>query len=545
MAKDIVYDKEARKKLRDGVNKLAKAVVTTLGPRGRNVGIDNPTDSIQVIHDGVTVARQVILKDPHENMGAKLVRQAASKTADTAGDGTTTATLLAQVIINKGLDEIEKENVEVAANPMIMRLGFEQAVSIVLKEIDKLKTEVKEHDIQKVATISAQSEEIGKLITEALEKVGRDGVVTVEEGKSMELSIDFKEGMEFDRGYISGYFVTNDKGEAEIERPAILVTDKKFSGLQEILPALEKFMDAKNTSQAESFFVISPDVTGEALTTLVLNKIQGRVTALAVKAPGFGESTREMLEDIAVLTGGKLVSEEAGVKMEAIQVSDFGKADKVWADKNNCRIIGGKGTKEAIAARVSKIKAEIERATNDYDKEQLQRRVAKLVSGVGIINVGAPTEVQFKDAKERVIDAVAATKAALEDGIVTGGGITLLKVRKALLPLIESLKGEQKLGAQILYDALAEPFKWIVQNAGGDSNKALDIVEHAIDPNYGYNALTMEFGDISEVIDPAKVTKEVVTNAVSVAMMVLTMACAIADELPPQPQSVVVNNNQR
>ncbi len=524
MAKSILYGQEARDALRQGVNKLAEAVVTTLGPRGRNVAIDQPPDSVNVNHDGVTVAKQVILKDPHQNMGAKLVRQAASKTADVAGDGTTTATLLAKVIINKGLDEIEKENSVV--NPMIMRLGFEKAVDLIVKEIDKLKTEVKGDEIEKVATISAQSEEIGKLIAEALHKVGRDGVVTVEEGKSMEMTVDYKEGMEFDRGVISNYFYTSDKGEAEIEKPILLITDKKLGSLQDILPALELYVNAK----AESFFVVAPDVSGEAVAALIINKLKGIVKSLAVRAPGIGGNTREVLEDIAALTGGVVISDEAGRKMEEIQITDFGRADKIWADKDSCRIIGGKGDKVKIDARVIKIRAEIEKATNDYDKEQLQARIAKLVSGVGIINVGAPTEVEYNDAKERVIDAVAATKAALEDGIVTGGGVTLLKVRKELAPLIGKLRGDQKLGVQILYDALAEPFKWIVKNAGGNPEEALNKVESSSDFNFGYNALTMEFGDISEVIDPAQVTKAVVIHAVSVAMMVLTTECLIADE---------------
>jgi len=525
LPKDIQYSSDARFKLREGVNKLAKAVVTTLGPRGKNVGIDTQGDTVNVIHDGVSVAKQVVLKDPLENMGAKLVRQAASKTNDTAGDGTTTSVLISAEIINKGLDELEAEGSTV--NPMIMRRGFEKAVDVVVKEIDKLKTEVKEGEIQKIATISAQSEEIGKLIAEALQQVGKDGIVTVEEGKATELSVEYKEGMELLSGYLSSYFVTNtDKNEVELERPVILITDKKLNNLQDMLPALEKFVAMK----AESLFIIAPDVTGEALTTLVLNRIQGRFKLLAVKAPGFGENVREMLEDIAVLTGGTVISDEVGTKMDVITAEDFGRADKVWADKTTFRIIGGKGDKQAIDARVSQIKAAVERATHDYDREEFQKRVAKLKSGVGIINIGAATEVEFKDAKERVTDAVSATKAALDDGIVTGGGLTLLKVRKSLLPLIGTLKGDEKLGAQILYDALVEPFRWIVKNSGGDPEEALIKVESSTDLNFGFNALTLEFGDISEVIDPAKVTKEAVINAVSVAMMVLTTEALIAEE---------------
>lgn len=555
-ARDIQYGSEARASLKAGVNKLAKAVVTTLGPRGRNVGLDTQQkNTVNVVHDGVTVANEVILKDTFENMGAKLVRQAASKTADTAGDGTTTATLLAQVIINKGLDEIEKE-AEVAANPMIMRTGFEKAKSLIIEEIDKLKIDVKDSEIQKVATISAQSEEIGKLIAEALHKVGRDGLVTVEEGKKMELSVEYKEGMEFDRGVISSYFYTNnDKGEAEIDNVAVLLLDKKVSVLAELLPALEKFIALKRGSTVESLFIIAPDIEGEALMALVMNKLGNNIKSIAVKTPGIGEQQGEMLGDIAVLTGAKVVSQEAGLELEKFDPEWFGKADKIWADKSNCRIIGGKGEKDAITKRVSQIKTDVDKATNDWDKEGLRTRVAKLVSGVGIINVGAPTEVQFRDSKERVIDAVAATKAALEDGIVTGGGITLLKVRRVLLPLIELTKGDEKLGVQILYEALAEPFKWIVKNAGGNPEEALAkvegtgryVVSNAVngttdDPaNYGYNALTMEFGDISDVIDPAKVTKEVVINAVSVGMMVLTTECLIADE-PPETPKTVVNN---
>lgn len=523
MAKQITFSEEARQALVRGVNILAKAVVTTLGPKGRNVALDRKWGAPNVVHDGVTVAKEIELEDPFENMGAQLVKEAASKTNDVAGDGTTTATLLAQAIINTGF-----KNVTAGANPMILKAGMEKGVATVVAEIKKMAKTVKDTDVAKVATISAQDEKIGARIAEALTKVGKDGVVTVEEGQGLEISIDYKEGMEFDKGYASSYFVTNaDRMEAEIGDPYILITDKKISALNELLPFLENLVKV-----SKNLVIIADEIEGEALATLVVNKLRGTFNTLAVKAPGFGDRRKEMLEDIATLTGGIVISEDTGRKLESVTLEDCGRADKVWADKENCRIIGGKGVQTAIKARIAQIKRAIEETTSDFDKEKLQERLAKLSGGVAVINVGAATEVELKEKKERVNDAVAATKAALEEGIVPGGGVALLRARSVLPKLRESLTvADEKIGIDILYAALGEPLRWIAHNAGADEGWVLKKVEEAKLDDYGFNALTMDFGSMlqSGIVDPAKVTRSAVLNAASVGMMVLTTEALVTD----------------
>ncbi len=533
MAKQIKYGKEARESLIEGVNKLANAVTTTLGPKGRNVAIDKKWGAPNVIHDGVGVAKEIELEDPFENMGAQLVKEASSKTSDVAGDGTTTATLLAQSIINSGVKHVDS-----GINPMIMRYGIEKGVDAVVEEIVKLAQPVKEADVAKVATISAQSEEIGKMISDALNKVGKDGVVTVEEGRGIEMSVDYKEGMEFDKGYASAYFVTNpDKMESEIEDPYILITDKKISNIQEFVPLLESIVKV-----TKNLVIIADEIEGEALALLVLNKLKGTFNSLAIKAPGFGDRRKEMLEDIAILTGGQVISEDTGMKFESVTTDMLGRADKVWADKDNARIIGGKGDKKVLQSRIEQIKRAIDTTSSDFDREKLQERLAKLSGGVAVINVGAATEVEMKDKKERVTDAVAATKAAIEEGIVPGGGVTLLKVRKVLLPLKEKMKtNDEKIGIDILYDALSEPIKLIAKNAGADDSLVLQKVEdNKTEADFGFNVLTMEYGSMIKagIIDPAKVTRSAVQNAASVGMMVLTTEALVTDlpeKTPPMP----------
>lgn len=530
MAKQLQFGEEARRSLTKGVNQIAKAVVTTLGPKGRNVGLEKKWGAPTVVHDGVTVAKEIELKDPFENMGAQLLKEAASKTNDKAGDGTTTATILAQAIVNDGM-----KNVTAGANPMILREGMEKARTVVINEIKKMARPVKDQDVVRVATISAQNEEIGEKIAEAIAKVGKDGVITVEEGRGTELETEYTEGMQFDKGYVSPYFVTNtDKMEAEIENPYILITDKKISALNEILPFLENFVKVSKT-----LVIIADEIEGEALAALVVNKMRGTFSPLAVKAPGFGDRRKEMLEDIAILTGATVISEDKGRTLESITVEDCGHADKIWADKENCRIIGGKGEKAGITARINQIKRAIDKTTSDFDKEKLQERLAKLSGGVAVINVGAATEVEMKEKKERVNDAVAATKAALEEGIVPGGGVTLLRARKALVKFKETLKvTDERIGAEILYNALAEPIRGIAQNAGVDAGWVLKKVEENTKVDYGFNAMTEEFQSMLEagIVDPAKVTRSALQNAVSVAGTILTTEALIADIPEKKPE---------
>lgn len=528
MAKQIKFGDEARQSMIRGVNTLAKAVVTTLGPKGRNVALDKKWGAPTVIHDGVSVAKEIELEDPFENMGAQLVKEAASKTNDVAGDGTTTATLLAQSIVNAGF-----KNITAGANPMIMKAGIDKAVTVVRDEITKMSKTVKDADVAKVATISAQDDKIGTLIADALHKVGKDGVVTVEEGKGLTMEIEHKEGMEFDKGYASAYFVTDSaKMEATIQDAYILITDKKISAIADLLPFLEGFIKV-----SKNLVIIADDIEGEALATLVVNRMRGTVNVLAVKAPGFGDRRKAMLQDIAILTGGTVVSEDTGRKLENVTVNDCGRADSVWADKDNCRIIGGKGEKKALADRVAQLKREIEDTTSDFDREKLQERLAKLAGGVAVINVGAATEVELKEKKERVNDAVAATKAALEEGIVPGGGVTLLRSRASLLKLKNSLpEGDERVGVDIMYQALGEPIRWIAKNSGADDGWVVKTVEENKANDYGFNAMTMEFGSMlaAGVIDPAKVTKSAVANAASIASMILTTEAMVTDIKEPE-----------
>ncbi len=526
MAKQLKFAEDARQKLAKGVNILAKAVVTTLGPRGRNVALDRKWGAPNVVHDGVSVAKEIELEDPFENMGAQLVKEAASKTNDVAGDGTTTSTLLTQMMVNYGL-----KNVTAGANPMILKKGIDMAVQEVIRQVKKMAKKVSinsEDELVQIAKISAADENIGTLIAEAIKKVGKDGVVTVEEGKGLQMEIQYKEGMEFDRGYASPYFVTDpDKMVAEIEDPYVLITDKKISAVSDLLPFLEKFVKV-----SKNLVIVADEVEGEALATLVVNKLRGTFNAMVVKAPGFGDRRKEMLEDIAILTGGTVISEDLGKKLDNIEVDDCGRADKVWADKENTRIIGGKGESAKIKARVAQIRREIAESTSDFDKEKLQERLAKLSGGVAVINVGAATEVEMKEKKERVNDAVAATKAALEEGIVAGGGVTLLQARKTLMDLKKKMEfDEEKTGVDIVYRALAEPVKMIASNSGADAGWVLKKIEEAKDSDYGFDAMTLEFGSMVKkgIIDPAKVVRTALENAASVATMVLTTEALITD----------------
>ncbi len=522
MAKQLKFGEEARQALLKGANALAKAVVTTLGPKGRNVAIDKKWGAPNVIHDGVSVAKEIELQDPFENMGAQLVKQAAEKTNDMAGDGTTTSTLLAQSIISQGL-----KNVTAGANPMLIKRGIDKGVEALVAEIKKVAKPIKgKEEITSVATISAGDSEIGKKISEALDKVGRDGVVTVEEGKGFTIDIEYKEGMEFDKGYASQYFVTiPERMEAEMENAYILITDKKISSIQELLPFLEKFVKI-----SKNLVILADDVEGEALATLVVNRLKGSFNALAIKAPGFGDRRKAMLEDIAILTGGSVISEDTGRKLENIEIEDLGQAEKVWADKENTRIIGGKGIKTAIQARIKQIREEMDRTTSDFDKEKLQERLAKLSGGVAQINVGAATEVELNDRKERVKDAVEATKAAIEEGIVPGGEVTYLRVSK-VLDSVKTDNEDEKIGLSILKYALEQPIRWLAKNAGADDGYVLKKVLESKDPDYGYNALTGDFGSMiaAGVLDPAKVTRTALQNAASVGSMVLTTEALITD----------------
>jgi chaperonin GroEL len=522
MAKQLKFSKDARKALLKGIDIVAKAVVTTLGPKGRNIALDKKWGAPNIVHDGVSVAKEIDLPDPFENMGAQLVKEAASKTNDNAGDGTTTSTLLAQVMTQKGMAKIDA-----GANPMIVKKGIEKAVAAVTAELKKMAKPIKSREeIAQVASISAGDAEIGAKIAEALDKVGRDGVVTVEEGKGLTIDIEYKEGMEFDRGYASAYFVTNpDKMEAEIEDPYILLTDKKITSIQELLPFLEKFVKV-----SKSLVIIADEIEGEALATLVVNRLKGTFNALAIKAPGFGDRRKEMLEDIAVLTGATVISEDTGKTFESIEVTDLGRSDKVWADKDNARVIGGKGDKKAIEARVESIRKQIKASDSDFDKEKFEERLAKLSGGVAQINVGAATEIELNDKKERVKDAVGATKAAVEEGIVPGGETALLRSRKVLKG-IKVEKGDEQIGVDIVSEALEEPIKWLAKNAGDDALVVLKKVLASKDNDFGYNALTSGYGSMTKmgIIDPVKVTRSALQNAASVAMMVLTTEGLVTD----------------
>ena len=524
MAKEIVFDVDAREKLKKGVDSLANAVKATLGPKGRNVVIDKKFGAPQVTKDGVTVAKEIELKDAVENMGAQMVKEVASKTNDTAGDGTTTATVLAQGIINNGL-----KNVAAGANPMDIKRGIDKAVKTVVTELKKLSKEVgSDNDkIKQVATISANNDEsIGSLIAEAMKVVGKDGVITVEEAKGTETEVKTVEGMQFDRGYLSPYFVTNaEKMITELETPYILIHDKKISNMKDLLPVLEPVAQS-----GKPLLIIAEDVDGEALATLVVNKIRGSLKIAAVKAPGFGDRRKAMLEDIAILTGGTVISEERGFKMENTTIDMLGTCEKVEIDKDNTTIVNGAGTKDDIVARTNQIKAQIETTTSDYDKEKLQERLAKLAGGVAVLYVGAATEVEMKEKKDRVDDALAATRAAVEEGIIPGGGVAYIRAAEAL-DENSGANEDENTGIKIVKRAIEDPLRTIIENAGGEGAVIVQKVKEGKD-DFGYNARTDKYESLlkSGVIDPTKVSRSALENAASIASMLLTTECVVADE---------------
>lgn len=520
-AKQMKFNDDAQQAMLAGINKLSQAVVATLGPRGGNVAIDKSWGAPSVIHDGVSVAKEITLEEPYENMGAQLVKEAASKTNDVAGDGTTTATLLAQQITAMGM-----KNIAAGANPMMVKKGIDIAVNAVVKQIEKLAKPVKPEDWVKVATISAQNEVIGKKIAEALKLVGKDGVVEVEEGKTMDIEIEHTEGMSFDKGYASHYFVTNtDSMEALLEDPYILITDQKISSIQDLLPFLEKLMKL-----SKNLVLIADDVDGEALATLVVNKLRGVFNVLAVKAPGFGDRRKAMLEDIAVLTGGQFISTDTGRKLDSVLPEDCGHANFVRATKDTTTIVGGKGKKVDLDARIAQMKREIEKTTSEFDKEKLQERLAKLSGGVAVIKVGAATEIELKELQERVKDAKEATKAAIEEGVIPGGGVTYLRAAK-VLDALKDADQDVMSGIKIVKDALMMPVRILAENSGADGGWVVNTVMGQKSPSYGFNAQTLEFGDMLEqgVIDPAKVAKHALKNASSVAGMILTTRVLITD----------------
>ncbi len=533
-AKQLVFAEEARRSLKKGIDILATAVGTTLGPKGRNVALDKKWGAPTITHDGVTVAKEIELEDPYENMGAQLLKEAATKTNDVAGDGTTTATVLAHSIVTEGL-----KNVAAGANPMLLKHGIEKATQAIVEAIKEqaIELETKE-DIANVASISAHDREIGELIAEVMDKVGKDGVITVEESKSLEFETEYVEGMQFDRGYISPYFITNPEAmEAVLQEPYILIYDKKISAATDIVPILEKLVQVGK----RDLVVIAEDVDGEALATLVLNKLRGMINALAVKAPGFGDRRKAMLQDIAILTGGQVITEEMGRKLETATIADLGRADKVVATKEDTTIVGGKGDEREIKGRIEQIKAEIEKSTSDYDKEKLQERLAKLAGGVAIIRVGAGTEVELKEKKHRVEDALSATRAAVEEGIVPGGGVALINA----IPALDKVKMEypdEQTGVNIMRRALEEPMRGIVENAGMDGAVVVETVrrlhEEQKNKNIGYDVLAQEYGDMVKkgIIDPAKVTRSAVENAASIAAMILTTE-ALVTEIPEKEKA--------
>ena len=525
MAKQVLFEDAARRKLQAGVDALANAVKTTLGPKGRNVALDKKWGSPTVTHDGVTVAKEIELEDPFENMGAQLLKEAATKTNDVAGDGTTTATVLAQAIVNEGL-----KNVTAGANPMQIKWGIEAGRDAIVKALKEMATPVSGKDgIAQVASISAADKHIGNLIAEVMDKVGKDGVITVEESRGLEFETEYVEGMQLDRGYLSPYFVTNsERMEASIDDPYILITDKKISSAQDIVPALEKLVQIGK----REIVVIAEDVDGEALATLVLNKLRGMVNALAIKAPGFGDRRKAMLRDIAILTGGTVISEEVGRKLESVMLDDLGRCDRIVSTKDDTTIVGGAGTSEEIQGRIHEIRAEIDNSTSDYDREKLQERLAKLAGGVAIIRVGAATETELKEKKHRVEDALSATRAAVEEGIVPGGGVALINA----LPALDAVKleGDSATGVRILRRALEEPMRMIASNAGLDGPVVIEKVRglHAEGKKTtGYDVLANNYVDMLQagIIDPVKVTRSAVENACSIASMILTTSALVTD----------------
>ncbi|NOX64028.1 MAG: chaperonin GroEL [Chloroflexi bacterium] len=533
MAKQIVFGEDARKELKKGIDTLANSVKITLGPKGRNVALDKKWGAPTITHDGVSVAKEIELEEPFQNMGAQLLKEAATKTNDVAGDGTTTATVLAQAMVAEGL-----RNIAAGANPMLLKRGIEQGTKAVAEAITEMAIPVSTYErIAAVAAISAQDQEIGTLIADVMDKVGKDGVITVEEGKSLGFETEYVEGMQFDRGYISPYFVTNpERMEAELEEPYILIHDKKISAAQDLVPVLEKLVQLGK----RNLVIIAEDVDGEALATLVLNKLRGVFNVLAVKAPGFGDRRKAMLQDIAILTGGTVITEELGRKLDSVTVADLGRADRVIATKDDTTIVGGKGDDEAIQARINQIRVEIENSTSDYDREKLQERLAKLAGGVAIIRVGAGTEVELKEKKHRVEDALSATRAAVEEGIVPGGGVTLLAAIDALDKVEEETEGDIRTGVRILRHALQEPMRWIAFNAGYDGGVIVEEVRrrnNGENKGIGFDVMQEDYVNMVEVgiIDPAKVTRSAVENAASIAAMILTTEALITDIPEKEP----------
>ena len=528
MAKKIIYGEEARKALQTGVDKLADTVKITLGPKGRNVVLDKKFGSPLVTNDGVTIAKEVELEDEFENMGAAMIKEVATKTNDAAGDGTTTATLLAQALVREGM-----KNIAAGANPMVVKKGMQKAVSTAVAEIKKNSKKVKgSADIARVATVSSADEFVGKLIADAMEKVSSDGVITIEESKTAETYSEVVEGMMFDRGYITPYMVTDtDKMEAVIDDAYILITDKKISNIQEILPLLEQIVQA-----GKKLVIIAEDIEGEALSTLIVNKLRGTFTCVAVKAPGFGDRRKEMLKDIAVLTGGTVISEELGLELKETTMDQLGRAGQVKVSKENTIIVNGMGNKDAIAGRVKEIKSAIEATSSEYDKEKLQERLAKLSGGVGVIKVGAATEIEMKEKKLRIEDALSATKAAVEEGIVAGGGTAFIGAMAAVEKLIATLDGDEKTGAKIVLKGLEAPVLQIAANAGLEGAVIIDKVKNS-EKNIGFDAYNEKYVDMFKagIVDPAKVTRSALENAASVASMILTTESLVADIKEPEP----------
>jgi len=531
MAKQIIFDEEVRHSLKKGIDALAAAVKVTLGPKGHCVALDKKWGAPSVIDDGVTIAKDIELSDPFENMGVQLVKEAATKTNDACGDGTTTSTILAHGIIIEGF-----KNVAAGAEPMALKRGIEKATKAVIDELKRISTEVKgKEQIAQVATITAVDREIGDLIAEVMEKVGKDGVITVEESKGLKFETEYVEGMQFDRGYISPYFVSNaEKMEAMIDDPYVLITDKKISAISDLLPALEKILQV-----TKNLLIVAEDVDGEALATLVVNKLRGTINVLAVKAPGFGDRRKAMLEDMAVLTGGKVISEEVGRKLDSVTVEDLGRARRVTSNKDNTTVVEGKGSEEEIKARIRQIKAQIEETTSEFDREKLQERQAKLVGGVAVIKVGAATETELKEKKHRVEDALSATRAAVEEGILPGGGVALLNAVKILGKV--QAEGDEATGVNIIKKAVDEPLRWIAVNSGKDGSVVVDAVKKS-KPGIGYDAEADDFGDMVEkgIIDPTKVVRSSLENAASIAAMVLIIESLVADipekeKMPPMP----------
>lgn len=536
MAKMISYGEDARRHLLDGVDKLVNAVRVTLGPKGRNVVLNKSFGAPTITNDGVTIAKEIEVKDAYENMGVQLVKEVATKTNDVAGDGTTTASILAQAILKEGM-----KLVAAGVNPMQLKRGLDKAKDIVVDEIKSLSHTIKsKEEIAQVATISANNDdEIGNLIADAMDKVGKDGVITVEEAKSFETTLDHVEGMEFDRGYISPYFVTDSSNMVvDFENPYILITDLKVSAMKDLLPLLEKIAQS-----GKPLLIIAEDIEGEALATLVVNKIRGTLNVCGVKAPGFGDRRKEMLQDIAILTNGKVISEEVGLKLENVDIDDLGRAKKIKIDKENTTIVEGAGSKEDLDGRISQIKRQMDDTDSDYDKEKLQERLAKLTGGVAVIKVGASTEVELKEKKHRVEDALSATKAAVEEGVVCGGGVTLLKASTKLNP--DNFVGERKMAVNILKRALEDPIRQIADNAGIEGSIVVDKVRNNESNSFGYNAANGEYEDLTQkgIVDPTKVTRSALQNAISVAGLMITTEALVADEpeedkggaMPPMP----------